>query len=74
MVAMICDDCVSMIERANERADGAYTIPEPIGRGGKSHTTRPDRKWEYLADNHPRTRSPGGSKEGDVEANECNHC
>ena len=51
----------------------AYAIPEPIGRGRDTDTTRSDRKREDLSNDHPRTGTPGSSEEGDVEADKGNH-
>ena len=50
-----------------------YAIPEPIGRGGDTDTARSDRKREDLSNDHPRTRAPGSSEEGNVEADKGNH-
>ena len=50
-----------------------YAIPEPIRRGREADTAGSNWKRENLADDHPRTRPPGGSEEGDVEADEGNH-
>ena len=50
-----------------------YAVPKPIGRGGESNTAGTDWKRENLADDDPRTRTPGGSEEENVDADECNH-
>ena len=50
-----------------------YAVPEPVGGGGDTDTARSDGQREDLSNNHPRTRAPGGSEEGDVEADEGNH-
>lgn len=50
-----------------------YAVPKPIGSGGQGNTTRADRQRKDLANHDPSARSPCGSKEGDVEADECNH-
>ena len=50
-----------------------YAVPEPIGRGRQTDTARSNRKREDLSNDYPGTRAPGGSEEGDVEADEGNH-
>ena len=50
-----------------------YAIPEPIGRGRQTDTARSNWKREDLSNDHPGTGAPGGSEEGDVEADEGNH-
>ena len=55
------------------RTGSTYTIPEPVGRGRDTNTAGSNWKRENLSDDHPRTRAPGGSEEGDVEADEGNH-
>ena len=53
--------------------NSTYAIPEPVGRGRQTNTARSNRKREDLSNDHPGTRAPGGSEEGDVEADEGNH-
>ena len=55
------------------RTGSTYAVPEPIGRGRDTNTARSNWKRKDLSDNHPGTRPPGGSEEGDVEADEGNH-
>ena len=50
-----------------------YAVPEPIGRGRQTDTARSNRKREDLSNDHPGTRAPGSSEEGDVEADEGDH-
>jgi len=53
--------------------DGNDAVPEPVGGGGETDTTGTDGQREDLADNDPRTRTPGGGKEEDVDTDESNH-
>lgn len=48
------------------------TIPEPVACYAHGHTSRSDAEWEHLSNNHPSSRSPGGRKEENIEADECN--
>ena len=50
-----------------------HAVPEPVGRCRNTNTTRSDWNREDLSNDHPSTRAPGGSEEGDVEADEGNH-
>jgi hypothetical protein len=50
--------------------DGEDTVPEPVGSGGKTNTSRSDRDREDFTDNDPSSRSPGGSKEEDVDTDQ----
>ena len=53
--------------------EDTYAIPEPIARGRETDTTRPNWKWENLANHNPCARSPSRGEEGDVEADEGDH-
>lgn len=48
-------------------------VPEPVRGSGETDTTRADGEREDLADDDPGARSPGGSEDGDVQADERNH-
>jgi hypothetical protein len=50
--------------------DGKDTIPEPVGSGGKTNTSRSDRDREDFTNNNPSSRSPSGSKEEDVDTDQ----
>ena len=50
-----------------------YAVPEPIRRGRDTNATRSYWQREDLSDDNPRTRTPRGSEEGNVEADERNH-
>ena len=72
MTAIICES--QYRPRSSEQITIlTYAVPEPIGRGRYANTARSNRKREDLSNNHPGTRAPGGSEEGDVEADEGNH-
>lgn len=53
--------------------DGDDAVPEPVGGGGESDTAGTDGQGVDLADDDPGTGAPGGSKEEDVDADECDH-
>lgn len=55
------------------RGNLTYAVPEPVGRGRQTDAARSNRKREDLSNDHPGTRAPGGSEEGDVEADEGDH-
>lgn len=48
-------------------------VPEPVGRGRETDTTRTDCEREDFTDDDPGARTPGGSENRDVQADECNH-
>ena len=48
-------------------------VPEPVGRGRDTNTTRADGEREDLADNNPSAWTPGRSEDGDVQADEGDH-
>jgi hypothetical protein len=50
-----------------------YAVPEPVGGGRDTNTSRTDGKGENFADNDPSSRAPGHGEDGDVEADEGNH-
>ncbi|KAG7698243.1 hypothetical protein KL915_001960 [Ogataea haglerorum] len=50
--------------------DGNNTVPQPVGGGRQTNTPRSDRQWEDLSDDNPSSRTPGRSKEEDVDADE----
>lgn len=50
-----------------------YAVPEPVGGGGETDTTGADGEREDLADDDPGAGAPGGSEEGDVDADEGDH-
>jgi len=64
-VALVCVDHVWS-------DNGNDSVPEPIRRSRKSHTTRSDRKCENFADNNPGTRTPSRGKEKDEDTDEGN--
>lgn len=47
-------------------------VPEPVGGGGKSNTLGTDGQREDLSNDDPSGRTPGGSEEEDVDADEDN--
>jgi len=53
--------------------DSNDAVPEPVGGGGETDTTGSDGKGEDFTDNNPSARTPGGSEEGNVDADECDH-
>jgi hypothetical protein len=53
--------------------DSDDAVPEPVGCGRETNTTGTDGEREDLADDDPRSRSPGGGERCDVQANEGNH-
>ena len=66
--------CQCQYQRLFKRiGNSTHAVPEPIGRGRKTDAARSDRKREDLSNDHPGTRAPGGSEEGDIEADEGNH-
>ena len=66
--------CQSHNQRSLKRIGKlTYAVPEPVGRGRQTDTARSNRKREDLSNDHPGTRAPGGSEEGDVEADEGDH-
>jgi len=50
-----------------------YAVPEPVGGGGETDTAGADWQREDLADDDPGGWTPGGGKEGDVDADEGDH-
>lgn len=50
--------------------DGKDTIPEPVGSGGKTNTSRSDGDGEDFTDNNPSSRSPSGGEEEDVDTDQ----
>ena len=52
-------------------SDVNLRVPEPVGGGGKSNTTRADREREDLANDDPGARAPGAGKEEDEDGDEC---
>jgi len=54
--------------------DGDDAVPQPVGSGGKSNTTRSDWEREDFTDDNPGTWSPSCSEEEDVNADEGDHC
>jgi hypothetical protein len=50
------------------------TVPEPVGCGGETNTTRSDGEREDFSDNDPSGWSPGGGEHSDVDADKGNHC
>jgi len=50
--------------------DGDDSVPEPVGRGGKSNSAGANADGEDLTDDYPGTRSPSSREEEDEEANE----
>ena len=54
--------------------DGDDAVPEPVGRGRESDTTRPDGNGEDLTDDDPSGRSPGGGEEEDVDTDKGDLC
>lgn len=71
MTAMICHGQHQQSFRCS--IGSTHAVPEPVGRGGDADTARSNWQREDLSNNHPCTRAPGGSEEGDVEADEGNH-
>ncbi|KAG7847878.1 hypothetical protein KL941_002057 [Ogataea angusta] len=53
--------------------DGNDTVPQPVGGGRQTDTSGSDWQWENLSDNNPGSRTPGRSKEEDVDADEGDH-
>jgi hypothetical protein len=47
-------------------------VPEPVGGGGQTNTTRSDGDGEDLANDDPGTRTPGGSEPEDEDGDEGN--
>lgn len=47
-----------------------HGVPEPVGRGRQSDTTRADGQREDLANDDPRARTPGGGEEEDEDGDE----
>ena len=71
MTAMIC---AGQYDRSPMHTRNlTYAVPEPIGRSRDTNSARSNWEGEDLSDDHPRTGTPGGSEEGDVEADEGNH-
>lgn len=50
--------------------DGNDTVPEPVRGRCKSDALGANGEWIDLADDDPRSRTPGGGKGSDVEASE----
>ena len=50
-----------------------YAVPKPVGGGGKTNTAGTDWKREDLSNDDPRTWTPSGSEEEDVDADERYH-
>ncbi|KAH3674048.1 hypothetical protein OGATHE_002028 [Ogataea polymorpha] len=53
--------------------NGNDTVPQPVGGGRQTNTSRSDWQWEDLSDNNPSSRTPGRSKEENVDADEGDH-
>lgn len=53
--------------------DGDDAVPEPVGSGGETNTTRSDGQREDLTDHDPGGGTPGHGESGDEEADEGNH-
>ena len=52
------------------RDDSDDGVPEPVGGGGESDTTRADGEREDLTDEDPGTGTPGGGEEEDEDCDE----
>jgi hypothetical protein len=50
--------------------DGQDTVPEPVGSGGKTNTSRSDGDREDFTDNDPSSGTPGGGEEEDVDTDQ----
>ena len=50
-----------------------YAVPEPVGGSREGDTAGADWKRKNLSDDNPRTWTPSGSEEEDVDADECDH-
>lgn len=55
--------------RGDDRDDG---VPEPVGGGGETNTTRSDREREDLTDHNPGSWALGGGEEEDEDGDEGN--
>jgi hypothetical protein len=53
--------------------DGNDAIPQPVGSGRKSDSSRPDGDREDLPNNHPGSGAPRCGKECDIYANKTVH-
>ena len=52
--------------------NGNDSVPEPVGGGGESDTTRSDGEREDLANDDPGAGAPGGGEEEDEDGDEGN--
>lgn len=50
--------------------DGNDAVPQPVRGGGEADAAGADGEREDLSNHHPSARSPGGSEEEDVDADE----
>ena len=50
-----------------------YAVPEPIGGSGESDATGTHGQREDFTDDDPRTRTPCGGEEEDVDTDESDH-
>ncbi len=66
-------ELVNTMRCKNQSEERTYAVPEPIGSGGETNTTRADGKGENLANDNPCGRTPGGSEEEDVDTDKCDH-
>jgi hypothetical protein len=60
----------SWVIRIEARLTGNDGVPQPVGGGRKSDTTRSDGKREDFTDQDPGTRAPGRSEEENEDCNE----
>jgi hypothetical protein len=64
------EECKLLREESGEGCLSTYGVPEPVGGGGQSNTTRADGQREDLADDDPGSRTPGRGEEEDEDGNE----
>jgi len=63
---------ISFVGLDHVRGDGGNDgIPQPVGSGGERDTTGSNGERIDFSNKHPRAWSPSGSKEEDVDCNEC---
>lgn len=62
----------SLFESASSTGLPVITTDSPVRSSRQANTPSPDRNGEDLANHYPSTRTPSGSKEEDVDANERN--
>lgn len=48
-------------------------VPEPVGGGGKTHTTGTDWQWEKFTNDNPGGWTPGHGEDRNVQADESDH-